>query len=72
METGKVRLVPRGGIEDETLYRHLTGTYMLSCSRDDFCFCISLDCMDVFFIAMALNVLRRFDNYLLAVGFRRC
>jgi hypothetical protein len=39
-----VRLVPGEGIEDETFVQTLDW-YVLSCSRDVFCFCISLDCM---------------------------
>jgi hypothetical protein len=48
-----VRLVPRGGTEDEFFVQIPTGVILFrGCFV--FRFCISLDCMDVFFLAMAL------------------
>jgi hypothetical protein len=48
-----VRLVPGEGIEDEFFVQIPTGVILFrGCFV--FRFCISLDCMDVFFLAMAL------------------
>ena len=71
MDTGRMLVVPREGIKGEFFYRP---RLVSSCSKDVFFFSLLhfFRLHGRFLLSDGVDVLRRFDNYILAVGFGRC